>query len=153
MNGLWARSITDGYAKYAAAGVCILMFVYYCDAIGFSAVEIVLFSVGSILLWLPLGGTIYALLRSGVPDFDCQIHHKRNSELQLNDACIFRIFSPEGADLFLPVARGRTRVRRSRAVSENTAIMAPGISARIELGFANHHQRKSDRHHPLQKAI
>ena len=68
MNGLWARSIMDGYAKYAAAGACILMLVYYCDAIGFSAVEIVLFSVGSILLWLPLGGTIFALLRSEVPD-------------------------------------------------------------------------------------
>ena len=67
MNGLWARSIMDGYAKYAAAGACILMLVYYCDAIGFSAVEIVLFSVGSILLWLPLGGTIFALLRSEVP--------------------------------------------------------------------------------------
>ena len=68
MNGLWARSIMDGYAKYAAAGACILMLVYYCVAIGFSAVEIVLFSVGSILLWFPLGGMIFALLRSEVPD-------------------------------------------------------------------------------------
>jgi hypothetical protein len=68
MNGLWARSIIEGYAKYGAAGACILMLVYYCDAMSFSAVEIVLFSVGSILLWLPLGGTIFALLRSEVPD-------------------------------------------------------------------------------------
>ena len=52
----------DGYAKYAAAGACILMLVYYCVAISFSAVEIVLFSVGSILLWFPLGGMIFALL-------------------------------------------------------------------------------------------
>jgi hypothetical protein len=68
MDGLWARSITDRYAKYAAAGACILMLAYYLRRLGFSAVEIVLFSAGSILLWLPLGGTIFALLRSEVPD-------------------------------------------------------------------------------------
>jgi hypothetical protein len=68
MNGLWARAIMDDYAKYAAAGATILMLVYYCAAMGFTAVEIMLFPVGSILLWLPLGGTIFALLRSEVPD-------------------------------------------------------------------------------------